>query len=100
PRGEPIGPPLSARRVVPATHLFVPETIKGVVIDHADGLHHRVTDRRTDELKTALDQILAQVIGLRRVRGGVFNRAPGILLRLAAYELPRYASKLPNSFCT
>src|SRR5439155_8751891 len=42
-----------------------------------------------DELETALDQILAQGIGLQRARGSVLDRPPGILLRFAAAEPPK-----------
>src|SRR4051812_26068933 len=47
----------------------VTEAVQIVIVDHADGLHERVTDRRADELETALREILTQRIGDRRARG-------------------------------
>src|SRR6185312_14906671 len=41
----------------------------GVIVDHADGLHERIDDRRSDKLETALLQIFrqgARNIGFRR----------------------------------
>jgi len=40
-------------------NLLMPKTIHGVVVDHSGGLHHRVTNRRTDELEAAPQQIPA-----------------------------------------
>ena len=41
------------------------ETSFRVVVDHSGSLHVGIDDRRTDELETALFQILAQSIGLQ-----------------------------------
>jgi hypothetical protein len=37
-----------------------------VIVDHPDGLHKCVTDRRPDKVETALFQVFAYGIGLRR----------------------------------
>src|SRR5438067_636561 len=62
-----------------------------VVVDHAARLHERVADRRADEFETALQEILAQRVALRRACGKFFHRATAIHERAAADELPEVA---------
>src|SRR5439155_21771685 len=68
--------------------LVVAKAINSVVVDHADGLHHCVTNCRTHKLESALEQVFAHGVGVGRARGNFFERTPGILFRRAADELP------------
>src|SRR5258708_14406010 len=43
---------------------LIPETANRVVVDHADGLHQRVTDLRTHKFQAALQHGLAPRVGL------------------------------------
>ena len=53
--------------------LFLPfPAHHGVIIHHAHGLHERVANRRTHELKAAPLQVFAQGIALRGFHGKVF----------------------------
>src|SRR5262245_5478874 len=56
-----------------------------VVVGHADRLHVGVHDRRADELEAALQQVLAQRVRLRRLRGDLASLEDD---RLAADEAP------------
>jgi hypothetical protein len=44
----------------------IAEAADQMVINHSNGLHEGVTNRRADKLETATLQILAQHVGLRR----------------------------------
>src|SRR5208283_3243910 len=79
-------------------HRFMAETIARMIVDHADGLHERVTNGGADEAKTAGLQILAQRIRFRRARRNLPRRLPIIFLRTPANKLPNVAverSELP-----
>src|SRR5438105_2227742 len=57
-----------------ASHLVVPEAVGGVVVDHADGLHERVADRRSDEPEAAPLEVAAHGLGGRRLGGDLTER--------------------------
>src|SRR3954468_23544712 len=42
--------------------LAVAETVDLVIVDHADGLHHRVTDGGSDKLEPTLEQVFAEQV--------------------------------------
>src|SRR5947207_316647 len=66
----------------------IAEAIRGVVVDHADGLHECVADRRADEFESAPQKVLAQGVGLGRPGGNLFNTFPLVTDWLSADELP------------
>ena len=47
----------------------VAKAIDGVVVEHADGLHQGITNRRANELESALEQVAAQRVGFVCARG-------------------------------
>src|SRR5207247_2365033 len=49
--------------------LRVAKTIHRMIVHHAHGLHESVTDRRTDKLESAPEQVLAHRVGLDRPTG-------------------------------
>src|SRR5258705_87476 len=59
-----------------------------MVVHHADGLHHRVTDRRAHEVKAAFAEVFAQGVGFGRARRDLLEGFPSVSDRLAADELP------------
>src|SRR5207248_1242046 len=59
-----------------------------VVVHHADGLHERIADRRTDEAEAALDQGVAHGVGFARARGQLAQATPPVLLGYASHEGP------------
>src|SRR5437762_223809 len=81
-----------SRRLAPmrtqCANLGVPEAIYGMIIDHADGLHEGVADRRADKFETTPAQVLAHCVGLFRSRGNFAKRTPGVLFGFVADELP------------
>jgi len=66
----------------------MPETVYGVIVDHADRLHESITDRRPDELEAAPLEILAE--RLRRGAAGrdLIQPAPAVDDGRATDELP------------
>lgn len=44
----------------------IAEAADEIVINHSNGLHEGVTDRRADKLETATLQVIAQHVRLRR----------------------------------
>src|SRR5271156_2614177 len=69
-----------------------------MIIDHANGLHERVTNSGPHEAKAARLQILAQRIRFRRARRDILRSLPIIFLRAPAHELPNVTverSELP-----
>src|SRR3989441_9190389 len=54
-------------RMMMALRMSLAEAVGTVIVNHADRLHVRIADGRADELEAALEQILAQRIGLRRL---------------------------------
>src|SRR5439155_24612622 len=69
-------------------HLLVPREGHLLVVHHPDGLHERIADRRSDEPKAALLELLAHRVRLRRARRQVTQGAEGVPLRGAADEMP------------
>src|SRR5579871_6042316 len=68
--------------------LTVAEAIDGMVVDHAGGLHHGVADGGTDKFETALEEILAEGIGLRRARGDFLHGTAAVDDGRATGEAP------------
>src|SRR5206468_12805010 len=63
---------------LPAFQLVVAEAVDGMIVYHAHRLHEGVADRRSDESKAALREVLAQCVRLRRARGNLGVHAPTI----------------------
>jgi hypothetical protein len=51
----------------------VPETVGGVIVHHAYGLHEGVADCRTDKFKTALDKVFTHGVRFWRPRWDLFQ---------------------------
>jgi hypothetical protein len=66
----------------------MPEAFHQVIVNHAGGLHERVTDGRSDKAEATLREVLAQGVRLRRASGHVFQAAPVVLAGAADDELP------------
>src|SRR5579884_2120247 len=59
-----------------------------MIVDHADGLHERITDGRSHERKAAPAQVFAQRIRNGRARGDVARRSPARNDRASVDETP------------
>jgi 4-amino-4-deoxy-L-arabinose transferase-like glycosyltransferase len=67
---------------------LIPLTIDHVIVHHPGRLHHRITDRRSHELETARDQILAHRVRLSGARRHLPQRAPLVDSRTPADKSP------------
>ena len=45
------------------SELAIPEAVDEVIVDHADGLHVCVEDRRANEVEAALPEFFAEGVG-------------------------------------
>src|SRR5438445_12058006 len=81
-----------------ACQIFVPKTAHKMIVDHAGGLHERVANRRADKPESALLQIFAQGIGLRRLGGHLFVRLPRILPGASVHKSPDVGIKRSELF--
>src|SRR2546425_7080253 len=72
-------------RMMMALRMSLAEAVGTVIVNHADRLHVRIADGRADELEAALQQILAQRIGLRRLRR---HLVAAIDQRLSVHKAP------------
>src|SRR3569623_1004072 len=77
---------------------FLAEAIGRMIVDHANGLHEGVADRRADELESEALQILAHGVRFRRARGNLVGSRPTVHERLAADKLPNVAGELAELF--
>ena len=66
----------------------MPETIDGVVVDHADGLHEGIADSGADKPEAALFQFLAQGFRIRGFGGDIRQAFPVVAYRFVVDELP------------
>src|SRR5204863_9440639 len=71
------------------------EAVDGVVINHPDGLHEGITDRRADELETALEQVAAERIGFGGLRRQNLEGSSAIHNRRAADKAPEIRVEAP-----
>src|SRR6266508_4109975 len=76
--------------------LWRPEARCYVVIDHTDGLHERVADRRSDEPEPSLLQVLAHGPRLRSLGWGVRQTPPRVLHRHLVDERPQVLGERPD----
>src|SRR5438876_2922466 len=75
------------RRPEPA-HVSISVTVDYVIVHHADRLHVRVDDRRSDEAESAVLEIAAERVRFGGRCGNLTRRIPPILPRPAIDELP------------
>src|SRR5262249_22352272 len=66
----------------------VTEAVDGVVVDHADGLHERVTDRRAHEGEPALAERPAEGVRLRGLVRHLLDGAPAVASWPPAHHCP------------
>ena len=69
-----------------------------MIVDHSNGLHERIADRRADESEPPAFQVSTQGIGDRRVTGNVLERFPAIADRSPFDELPNIRIKAADFF--
>ena len=75
------------------TQLPVSKAVGGMIVDHANGLHERITNRRADEFEPPPFQVLTHGIGEWRVAGNVLGRFPTIVDWSPFDELPNILIK-------
>ena len=81
------------------THnLSVAETFDEVVVYHSGRLHVGIHDRRPDEAKAAVFEILAECLGFGRSRRNLADSFPAVQLRLPTHEPPAVGIKVPELF--
>src|SRR6266853_4364839 len=98
--------PLLTRGLPPrnsSRHLIVTKASRLVIVHHADGLHERIADGRTNELETAAEEITAERIRFRRVRlcrrtafaldGSLLHESPDLFI-----ETPKLFLDLKENF--
>ena len=68
--------------------LTVSKAIGRMIVDHANGLHEGITNRRADEFEAPAFQVSTHGIGDRRMRGHVSGRFPAIADRPSFDESP------------
>ena len=66
----------------------MPETVDGVVVDHADGLHEGIADRGADKPEAALFQLLAHCFRSRGFGRDIRQAFPVVAYRFVVDELP------------
>src|SRR6185295_10114031 len=71
-----------------SAQLTITEAVDRVVVDHPDGLHERIANRRSDEAEAARQEILAQRVGFGGSRGKISQRLAPVLDRPSANEPP------------
>jgi hypothetical protein len=66
----------------------VSKPVDEIVVDHPDGLHVRIDDRRTGEGEATAPQIVAHGVGLGAASGDIPYGSPGVLDRATVDEAP------------
>src|SRR5262245_59278390 len=79
---------LNAAALSEAADIPISETVDDVIVDHTDCLHVRVDHRRPNEAEPTALQIAAECVRLGGGGGNLSHRAPPVLPRPAADELP------------
>src|SRR5207302_1686997 len=67
-------------------NLIISKTTQLVIVGHADGLHERITDRRTDKFAATANQVPAKCIRFRGM--GLRDLAAFAFDRSSIYESP------------
>ena len=86
---------------IPSARIFkflVSETTHHMVVDHANGLHEGITNRRPHELEPPLPQIPAHGFGLRSAGGYIGHPGPRVLHGLSPDKPPDVAVKAAELF--
>ena len=79
-----------------STHFAVAETVRRMVVDHADGLHERVADGGSNEPEAPPAKGFAQGLGERRCGWHFLHGLPSILDGGTAHESPDVGIKAPK----
>ncbi len=87
---------LSDRVVLPK--LSVPKTVEKVIVHHADRLHIRINDGRTDEAESPVLEILTQHVGFERGRRNLPHCLPPVELGSSIHETPAVGVKASELF--
>src|SRR5271169_3685338 len=74
----------------------MPKAVDDVIVDHADGLHVRIDDRRANKGEAAAFQVLAHRVGLGGARGDVPYGSTTILYRATVDEAPLVRVEAPE----
>src|SRR5882672_1374778 len=69
-----------------------------MIVDHADGLHHGVTDSRADEIETALAKVLAHGVGFGGTSRDLSEGFPAVPNGLAVDEAPEISVEAAELF--
>jgi len=77
----------------PSTQLPPPETVAGMVIDHADRLHEGVADGCSHEAEAAFFQIAAEGVRQRGAGRNFFETLPVVLDRYPIHKPPQVGVK-------
>lgn len=81
---------------VSGSEFGVAKTGRHVVIDHSDGLHERVADRRADETKPASFEVFAHRIRFRRSSRYLTEILPAVLSRAVIDKSPDESIETPK----
>src|SRR5882672_9625842 len=76
--------------------LSIAEAIDEVVVHHANHLHVRIDDRRTNETESSTLEVLAECIRLRRSRRNLPHRLPSIELGTSLDKSPAIGIETPE----
>ena len=71
----------------------VAKAISRMIVDHSNGLHECIANRRANECEPPAFQVPTQGLGDRRVAGNVLGRFPAIANRSPFDELPNILVK-------
>lgn len=71
----------------------VSKAIGYMIVDHSNGLHERIANRRADECEPPAFQVPTHGLGDRRVAGNVLGRFPAVVNRSPFNELPNILIK-------
>src|SRR5438105_14767332 len=64
-----------------------------MIVDHADGLHKRITNGAADKLEAAFLQVLANGVGFGSLVGHFLDGLPSVLLGFLADKVPNVSIK-------
>src|SRR5439155_16027428 len=76
----------------------ISETVDKMIVHHADRLHVRINNRRTDKAESSALEILAERVGFERGRWNLPHRLPPIRLRSTIDKPPAIGVKTSELF--
>ena len=78
--------------------LPITKTIDEVIVHHSDRLHVRINDRRADEAKSPVLEVLAECVGFGRSRRNLSYRLPSVKLGPSLDKTPAVGVKVLELF--